>query len=327
MKTAVLKTFFVTSGHRLDSIIAAELKISRKEAKKIIEDGFCRLDGKEIKKASYETKEGDWVDILEYADSFVKEKKESGLIPSVVFEDEDILVLDKPSGLTVHEGRGVTESTLVDYLKKNGFKLAASTGNDREGIVHRLDRETSGLMVVAKSDKAAEGLKKQFADKSAGRYYLAIIEPPLKEDVVVEANLARNPKNRIKISVQKEGKEAKSAFKKIALSTNGKFELVAAKLFSGRTHQIRAHLAHLGRHIAGDYLYGFKSQNAKIEISRVMLHAAILYFYHPVNLQKVTFFAPPPDDFNALFKKLFEMENTGEIFCQDFITSIFDSSD
>jgi len=327
MKTAVLKTFPVTSAQRLDSIIAAELQISRKEAKKIIEEGFCRLGGKEIKKASHEAKEGDIVDIFEYADSFAKERKESGLVPNVVFEDDDILVLDKPSGLTVHEGSGTTESTLVDYLKKKGFALAASTGKGREGIVHRLDRETSGLMVAAKSDKAAEGLKKQFADKSAGRYYLAIIEPPLKEDVVVEANLARHPKNRIKISVQKEGKEAKSAFKKITLSTNGKFELIAAKLFSGRTHQIRAHLAHLGRHIVGDDLYGFKSQNAKIEASRVMLHAAVLYFYHPVNLQKVSFFAPPPNDFNALFNKLFEMENAGEIFCQDFIASIFGGSD
>lgn len=327
MKTAVLKTFFAGSPQRLDSIIASKLQISRKEAKKIIEEGFCRIGGKEIKKASYEAKEGDSIDILEYADSFAKEKKESVLVPTIVFEDDDILVLDKPSGLTVHEGSGTTESTLVDYLKRNGFKLAESTGEDREGIVHRLDRETSGLMVVAKTDKAAEGLKRQFADKSAGRYYLAIIEPPLKEDVVVEANLARNPKNRIKISVQKEGKEAKSAFKKIALSSNGKFELIAAKLFSGRTHQIRAHMAHLGRHIVGDDLYGFKSQNAKIEASRVMLHAAVLYFYHPVNLQKVSFFAPPPDDFNALFNKLFEMENAGEIFCQDFIASIFGGSD
>jgi len=212
------------------------------------------------------------------------------------------------------------------WHRENGFELAACTGNDREGIVHRLDRETSGLMVVAKNGEAADALKVQFKDKSAGRYYVAMIDLPLKEDVTVDAKIARNPKNRIKMAVQKDGREAKSAFKKIVLSDNQKFELIAAKLFSGRTHQIRAHLSHLGRNILGDDLYGFKSQNAKIDVSRVMLHAAVLYFYHPITLLKVSFFAPPPEDFSTLFNKLFTKENPGEIFSQNFIASIFSAS-
>jgi 23S rRNA pseudouridine1911/1915/1917 synthase len=326
MKTTVIKTLLTESKQRLDATVANELKVSRKEAKQLIEEGFCEVSGRVVVKASYEPAIGDTVEIREYEEFFKKKPVESTLVPQIIFEDDSIIVLHKPSGLTVHEGSGTTETTLVDWLRQNGFELATCTGNDREGIVHRLDRETSGLMVVAKNGEAADALKAQFKDKSAGRYYVAIIEPPLKEDVTVDAKIARNPKNRIKMSVQKDGRESKSAFKKVALSDNQKFELIAAKLFSGRTHQIRAHLAHLGRNIIGDDLYGFKSQNAKIDVSRVMLHAAVLYFYHPITLLKVSFFAPPPEDFSALFNKLFTKENPGEIFSQSFIASIFSGS-
>lgn len=326
MKTPILKTLQIESKERLDALLAATLNISRKEAKQIVEEGFCSVRGRVVQKASYEPAIGDTVEIREYEDFFKKTVIESTLAPKIIFEDESIIVLSKPSGLTVHEGSGTRESTLVDWLKQNGYQLAPSDDKEREGIVHRLDRETSGLMVVAKTEAAADGLKAQFKDKSAGRYYVAVIEPPLKEDVVVDAKIARNPKNRIKMSVQKEGREAKSAFKKITLSDNGKFELIAAKLFTGRTHQIRAHLAHIGRHIMGDALYGFKSQNAKIEVSRVMLHAAVLYFFHPTTKEKVSFFDTAPSDFTTLFKRLFTKENSDGILEQSFICSLFDTS-
>jgi 23S rRNA pseudouridine1911/1915/1917 synthase len=323
MKTPLLKTIETDSKLRLDAIISSNLGISRKDAKKIIEEGFCTVGQKIVQKASFEPQIGSQIEIYEFEDSFKKKPIESLLAPEIVFEDDAIIILSKPSGLTVHEGSGTTETTLVDWLKQNGYALAPSDDSARDGIVHRLDRETSGLMVVAKNIEAADGLKVQFKDKSAGRYYVAIIDPPLKEDVTVDAKIARHPKNRIKMSVQKEGREAKSAFKKVALSDNQKFELIAAKLFSGRTHQIRAHLSHLGRHIVGDDLYGFKSQNAKIETGRVMLHAAVLYFYHPITGEKVSFFAPPPESFCTLFEKLFTKENPVEIFSQDFIASLF----
>ncbi len=323
MKTPILKTIQIESKGRLDAILASVLNISRKEAKQIVEEGFCFVNARSVTKASFEPAVGSVLEICKYEDFFKKTAVESTLAPQILYEDEWIIVLSKPSGLTVHAGSGTRESTLVDWLKQNGYTLAPSDDIAREGIVHRLDRETSGLMVVAKTLVAADGLKAQFKDKSAGRYYLAIIEPPLKDDVTVEAKIARNPKNRIKMSVQKEGREAKSAFKKVVLSDNQRFELIAAKLFSGRTHQIRAHLAHLGRSILGDDLYGFKSQNAKIEISRVMLHASVLYFYHPITGEKVSFFDPPSDDFKTVFNKLFTKENSSEIFDQKFITSLF----
>jgi 23S rRNA pseudouridine1911/1915/1917 synthase len=326
MKTPILKTLQIESKERLDAILASVLSISRKEAKQIVEEGFCVVNTRAVTKASFEPAVGSTLEIHEYEDFFKKTAIESTLAPQILYEDEGVIVLSKPSGLTVHEGSGTRESTLVDWLKQNGYTLAPSDDIAREGIVHRLDRETSGLMVIAKTEAAADGLKAQFKDKSAGRYYVAIIEPPLKEDVTVDAKIARHPKNRIKMLVQKEGREAKSAFKKVALSDNQKYELIAAKLFSGRTHQIRAHLAHLGRNIAGDDLYGFKSQNAKIEIARVMLHAAVLYFYHPLTNQKVSFFDAPPDDFKIVFSRLFTKENASEIFDQGFIGALFGSN-
>ncbi len=317
------KTFEVSQNSRLDSFLSSLMNISRKDAKTVVEGGFCTIDGRKTSKASIEVRAGQVVDVGDYDDLFEKKVAESVHIPSIAYEDDAIIVIDKPSGLTVHEGSGTTESTLVDYLKKEGFTLASDTGDKREGIVHRIDRETSGLMVVAKTNEAAEALKEQFADKSAGRYYIAVIEPPLKEDTIVDAPIGRHPKNRVKMCTTRDGKESKSAFCKLCLSDDGKSELIAAKLFSGRTHQIRAHLAHIGRHIVGDDLYGFKSQNVKIDASRVMLHAAFLYFIHPTTKQKVGFFAAPPSDFTALFQKLFKMENQSEIFNTERITSCF----
>lgn len=310
---------------RLDAFLSARLSLSRKEAKTVIDGGLCTVSGKPAQKPSLSLKIGDEIEIKDFTGLFEKESKPCTLIPKIIHEDESVIILDKPSGMTVHEGSGVRESTLCDFLKHSGYDLASSTGEGREGIVHRLDKETSGLMVVAKTDKAAENLKKQFESKAAGRYYLSLIEPPLREDTVVEAPIARHPKNRVKMSVQKEGKAAKSAFKKIILSKNGKYELIAAKLFTGRTHQIRAHLAHIGRHIMGDGLYGFNHKNGNIGDTRVMLHAAVLYFYHPKSGEKVNFFAKPPEDFLELFNKHFDEERSFEIFDPEFIVSCFDS--
>lgn len=323
MKTTPIKTLEIDEGGRLDAFLSTLMNISRKDAKKLVEEGFCAVNKRIVQKPSFELRQSHILDVYDFGDLFEKKVTNSTLVPSVVYEDDAILIINKPAGLTVHEGSGTTESTLVDFLKGAGYPLAMSTGGRREGIVHRLDRETSGLMVVAKTDEAASALKVQFADKSAGRYYVAMIEPPLKENAIVNEKIGRHPKNRIKMHVAKDGKDAKSAFSKVCLADNAKCELIAAKLFSGRTHQIRAHLAHLGRHILGDDLYGFKSQNVKIEANRVMLHAAFLYFFHPISREKVGFFAAPPSDFTALFEKLFSKENQSEIFNTDFIVSCF----
>jgi 23S rRNA pseudouridine1911/1915/1917 synthase len=175
--------------------------------------------------------------------------------------------------------------------------------------VHRIDKETTGALVVAKDNKTHEALSEQLQDKSMGRYYLALIDCPLKEDTVIDKPIGRNPKNRLKMDVVAQGKTAKTAFKKL-LETGHGTELIAAKLFTGRTHQIRVHLNTLGRHILGDDLYGFKSKRDKI--ARVNLHAYLLYLTHPVSGEKMEFIAPIFDDMKSYMAKYFDSEAINE---------------
>ena len=239
----------------------------------------------------------------------------------MLFEDEYLLIINKPPFLTVHDAPSVKEATLVDWLKSKGVTLSTISGEERHGIVHRIDNQTSGALVVAKTNEVHVGLRVQLENKSMGRYYLALIDLPLKESCFVTKSIARNPKNRLKMLASNEGKEAKSAFCKLQESQNDKTELICAKLFSGRTHQIRAHLESLSRHILGDTLYGFKSQKAKIP--RVMLHAYLLYFTHPITGEKIIQKAPLFDDFYAQMSFRFEQERIDEILCKTDFDALF----
>jgi 23S rRNA pseudouridine1911/1915/1917 synthase len=189
----------------------------------------------------------------------------------------------------------------VDWLKQNNYSLSTLAGEERFGIVHRIDKETSGALVIAKNNKTHEFLSNQLKDKSMGRYYLMLLNTPLKEAKCIEAPIGRNPKNRIKMAIVNNGKEAKTLF--IPIFEN----LTAAKLFTGRTHQIRVHLTHLGRYILGDTTYGPKKQT-----QRVMLHAYELYLLHP-NGQKFSIIAPIFDDFKNNLPKGFNNEKMGSI--------------
>jgi 23S rRNA pseudouridine1911/1915/1917 synthase len=193
----------------------------------------------------------------------------------------------------------------VDWLIQRGISLSTISGEERHGIVHRIDKETTGALVIAKDNKTHEKLSGQLQDKSMGRYYLALIDYPLKENTVVDKPIGRNPNNRLKMDIVPHGKEAKTAFVKLAQSRMDT-ELIAAKLFTGRTHQIRVHLATLGRHILGDELYGFKSKRDKI--ARVKLHAYLLYLTHPATGEKMEFVAPLFDDMKAYITKYFDQE-------------------
>jgi len=203
----------------------------------------------------------------------------------------------------------VKEPTLVDWLVKKGISLSTISGEERHGIVHRIDKETTGALVIAKDNKVHEMLSEQLQDKSMGRYYLALIDHFLKEDVVVDKPIGRNPKNRLKMDVVPHGKAAKTAFKKLLTSVHD-VELIAAKLYTGRTHQIRVHLNTLGRHILGDDLYGFKSKRDKIP--RVYLHAYLLYLIHPITGEKMEFTAPLFDDMKLYLSKYFDQGDIDE---------------
>ncbi|HFQ60982.1 MAG TPA: RluA family pseudouridine synthase, partial [Epsilonproteobacteria bacterium] len=250
-----------TSG-RIDKILATELDVSRNQVEKLVKDGLVSVNEKTISKTSFKVCEGD-----EIAYTF-KEAQKRVAPPidfdvEVLYEDDYLLVVNKPSGLVVHPAPSVKEPTLVDWLIHKGISLSTISGEERHGIVHRIDKETTGALVVAKTNEAHEKLSEQLQDKSMGRYYLALIDCPLKDDTIVDKPIGRNPKNRLKMDVVPHGKSAKTAFVKLA-QTAYDVELIAAKLFTGRTHQIRVHLNTLGRHILGDDLYGFKTKRDKI---------------------------------------------------------------
>ena len=290
---------------RLDKILSQTLEVSRNQIEKLIKDGLVSVNGKVVSKPSFKVAEGDAV-AYAFKEAEKREPVDVDFDVEVLYEDEHLLVVNKPSGLVVHPAPSVKEATLVDWLVQKGISLSTISGEERHGIVHRIDKETTGALVVAKTNEAHEKLSAQLQDKSMGRYYLALIDHPLKEDTIVDKPIGRNPNNRLKMDVVPHGKAAKTAFAKLATSPHDT-ELITAKLFTGRTHQIRVHLNTLGRHILGDDLYGFKSKRDKIP--RVYLHAYLLYLIHPETGEKMEFIAPLFEDMRDYLTKYFTSES------------------
>jgi len=313
------KEFVSNQSGRLDKVLTAKLEESRNQVEQLIKEGLVKVNGKFVRKAGYKISDGD---IIEYflVEPKPKEALDVDFDIDILYEDEHILVINKPSKLIVHPAPSVRDATLVDWLTKNGFSLSTLAGEHRNGIVHRLDRDTTGVMVVAKTNEAHQNLSDQLRDKSMGRYYLALIDYPLRENLVVDKPIARNPKNRFKMGVVPRGKDAKSAFFKL-VEGRGDIELIAVKLYTGRTHQIRVHLSSIGRHILGDVLYGFKSKQDTI--NRVMLHAYKLYLIHPIKKVKMEFVAPLFSDMREFIYSNFNQGEVDEKINPDNIDSYF----
>ncbi len=296
--------FTAKTAGRIDKILAIELDVSRNQVEKLVKDGLVSVNDKTIVKTSVKVVEGDEI-AYEFKEAEKRVAPPIDFDVEILYEDEYLLVVNKPSGLVVHPAPSVKEPTLVDWLIHKGISLSTISGEERHGIVHRIDKETTGALVVAKDNKTHEKLSEQLQDKSMGRYYLALIDCPLKDDIVVDKPIGRNPKNRLKMDVVQEGRSAKTAFVKL-LTSKYDVELIAAKLFTGRTHQIRVHLNTLGRHILGDDLYGFKTKRDKIP--RVYLHAYLLYLIHPVSGEKMEFVAPLFEDMKTYISKNFDQD-------------------
>lgn len=283
-------TLTVDEAIRLDLFLVQKLEQTRNQIAQLIEQDCIRTDGKATSKPGLKLKPGQSVEI-----SFPEAKSTPGQVidfeVEVLYEDDDILVINKPSALTVHPAPSVKEPTLVDWLKHKGISLSTLSGEERHGIVHRLDRGTSGAMVIAKNNAAHEALSAQLQDKSMGRYYMALITPPFKEDgIIIDKPIGRSSHNRLKMAISESGKSAKTQFQKVLLSHDETQELIGCKLFSGRTHQIRVHLESMSRHILGDHIYALQPKADKME--RILLHAYILYFTHPTTGRHVQFVAP-----------------------------------
>lgn len=312
--------FVVNEAGRIDKVLACELEVSRNQVEKLIRDGLVEVNGECITKTSRKLGVGDEVSYI-FKEAQKREASPIDFDVEILYEDAYLLVVNKPAGLVVHPAPSVKESTLVDWLIHKGISLSTISGEERYGIVHRIDKETTGALVVAKDNKVHEALSLQLQDKSMGRYYLALIDCPLKENTVVDKPIGRNPKNRLKMAVVPEGRTAKTAFVKLLTGKND-VELIAAKLFTGRTHQIRVHLNTLGRHILGDDLYGFKSKRDKIQ--RVNLHAYLLYLVHPVSGERMEFIAPLFDDMKAYISKNFDQGEVDEKIDPHTLGILFD---
>ncbi|EAK5213820.1 RluA family pseudouridine synthase [Campylobacter jejuni] len=320
-----MQTFLVDENSRLDVFLAKKLNQSRNQVALLIEKDCVQVNDKIQDKNSFKLKNGDIISIASLKlYNEIKPQFEVDFDIDVLYEDEDLLVLNKPSNLVVHGASSVKNATLVDWLIEKKYTLSNLGGEIRAGLVHRLDKDTSGAILIAKNNFTHQKLSEQLADKSMGRIYLALIDLPLKEDkIIVEKFLMRSPSNAIKkIAIDKENKfskNAKSAFINVVKTEN--LTLMAAKLFTGRTHQIRAHLASLNRHILGDSLYGYKGKYD----CRIMLHAYFLYFIHPKTKEQIFVKAPLMEDFkNIMFEQINLGENDEKISLE-FLLEFFNS--
>lgn len=302
--------YICDDAQRLDTFLASQIGQSRSQVAQLILRESVLVDGKVVSRAGVKLKENQIITV-NLPDMQISSPLEIDFSVAVLYEDDDVLVINKPSGLTVHPAPSVKEATLVDWLKHKGIRLSTLSGEERHGIVHRLDKGTSGTMVIAKNNASHEFLSSQLQDKSMGRYYLAVVNPPLKEDIVaVECPIARSTHNRLKMGCLEHGKYAKSLFKALALSKDEKNQLIACKLFTGRTHQIRVHLEKINRHIVGDHIY---AQSPKLEKSeRILLHAYSIYFIHPTTRKEVSFTAPLDVAMGEYIEKKFDMEQMDE---------------
>jgi 23S rRNA pseudouridine1911/1915/1917 synthase len=304
--------YICEDSERLDQFLAKEIGQTRSQIAQLIKQEAVFVENKKIARAGIKLKAGQKVRV-----KFPEPKEKAALDVDfdveILYEDDDVLVINKPSGVTVHPAPSVKEATLVDWLKHKGIRLSTISGEERHGIVHRLDKGTSGTMVVAKNNEAHEFLSLQLQDKSMGRYYIAVVTPPLKDDITtVESNIGRSANNRLKMACGLEhGKYAKTMFKQLALSSDEKTQLVACKLFTGRTHQIRVHLESLSRHILGDHIYGLSPKVEKTE--RILLHAYVIYFIHPRTKEKLFFQAKFDDIMQNNIDKKFNLENINEV--------------
>jgi 23S rRNA pseudouridine1911/1915/1917 synthase len=298
------KEFIVTkenSNQRLDTYASSlDAVLSRSMCQKLIKENLIKVNGKNVKE-SYKVKEGDKIEITFEEPKETKAKPEN--IPlDVIYEDNDILVINKPKGMVVHPGNGNPDGTLVNaVLAYAKGSLSGIGGEIRPGIVHRLDKDTSGLIIVAKNDKAHINMSNEIKNHEVTKIYTALVKGNIVEnEATIDMPIARSKQDRKKMSVDKDGKSAITHIK--VIKRYGKYTLLRVKIDTGRTHQIRVHLSQIGHPVVGDEVYS----NGKNEfgVKGQMLHSTILEFKHPVTGKLLHLEAPLPQYFQDVINKL-----------------------
>ena len=297
-----MKLYADIPGERLDAFLARSVpELTRSAAQKLLEEGCVLCRGKPGKK-------NDKLGIGDEICLTIPEPKEVGILPremplDIVYEDSDVVVINKPKGLVVHPAAGHQEDTLVNgLLHAMGDELSGINGELRPGIVHRIDKDTSGLLAVAKNDFSHRMLASQLKDHTMARTYDAIVCGSFREDSgTVDAPIGRHPVDRKKMAVTpRNAKEAVTHWEVVARYRG--YTHIRCRLETGRTHQIRVHMAHIGHPILGDTVYGHKKP--ELGLSSQCLHASALCFRHPRDLRPVMVFAPLPEYFTLVIEKL-----------------------
>jgi len=287
-------------GERLDTFIARRCpELSRSHARRLIDEGLVSVNGRQAKPSERVTA-GLSVNVT------IPPPETITLVPeaiplTIIYQDGDIIVLDKPAGLTVHPAPGHPSGTLVNALLAACPDLRGIAGTLRPGIVHRLDKDTSGLMVVAKNDRAQRALQRQLKDRDVRKTYLALVRGvPAPREGTIAAPIGRHPKNRKKMAVVADGREATTRYRVREEIAGGQYSLLEVEPVTGRTHQIRVHLAAVGHPVVGDATYGRPSA----AVGRQFLHAHKLAFGMPLGGRTVEFESPLPADLREALSQL-----------------------
>jgi 23S rRNA pseudouridine1911/1915/1917 synthase len=285
------------NGERLDVLLAAQ-GVSRSRAARLIREGRARVKGIVVTKPSFVPNIGDEV-VLDQPETLPSEAQAEDIPIHVLYEDEALAVIDKPAGLVVHPAAGNPDGTLVNALLFRLDSLSGIGGQKRPGIVHRLDKDTSGLMLIAKNDRAHLALSRALAQREIKKHYLAVVAGQMKEiSGRYDGPIARSPRDRKKMAVVPGGRDALTCWRLVR--QDEKSALVLIRLVTGRTHQIRVHFSSARHPVLGDPIYGHKGLPAA---PRLMLHACALGFAHPVTQESMAFTAMPEAAFGAVDEK------------------------
>jgi len=297
-------------GVRIDTLLGRLERLpSRSAAARLIEEGHVTVDGVPVAK-NYVVKEGERISVI------VPPSPSSDLVPEYIpldirYEDGDLIVLSKPEDMVVHPAHGNWSGTLVHALLAHAQDLGTAQGSDRPGIVHRLDKDTSGLMMVAKNDRTQIALQEAIKIRAIDRRYVALVHGYIApDDGIIDAPLARDPRDRLRMHVSdsSSAKQAVTTFRVLerfmAGARDDGYTLVECKLYTGRTHQIRVHMAYIDHPVVGDQLYGARRPKADRGLTRQFLHSYHLEFDHPATGEHLSFDEPLPEDLDSLLREL-----------------------